>query len=163
MLFKGYYNSPDQTEEVVDQDGWYHTGDIGEMVEEGKYLSITGRKKEMITLGQRHHVYPATLEDIFKRCPLVQDIFLVGDGREYLVALVFPRSDDTVVNDTSSSTRASGKSLNERIMAGIAECGRDAGIQEWEYPEKILIISEGLEETGKCVPHPPLTSSPSHI
>ncbi len=89
MIFKGYYNSPHQTKEAFDEEGWFRTGDLGEM--DGKFLKIIGRKKDMYIIDQRENVYPATLEAMFKRSHFIDDICIIGDGRQYLIALIHPQ------------------------------------------------------------------------
>ena len=85
-IFQGYYKNEEATREVL-EDGWLHTGDLGELDEEG-YLSITGRKKDIIITAGGKNITPANLEAEIKQSQWVSQCVVVGDRRPYLVALV---------------------------------------------------------------------------
>jgi len=87
VVFQGYWNNPAATDEVMDEDGWFHTGDIGALDTDG-YLTITGRKKEMIVTAGGKNVAPAILEDRVRAHPLVSQCVVVGDRRPFIAALV---------------------------------------------------------------------------
>ena len=85
-VFQGYYKNPEATAETL-VDGWLHTGDIGEIDDEG-YIKITGRKKDIIITAGGKNITPANLEAEIKQHPLVSQCVVIGDRRPYLVALV---------------------------------------------------------------------------
>ncbi|EYT80648.1 long-chain fatty acid--CoA ligase [Streptomyces sp. Tu 6176] len=85
-LFKEYWNNPDATREAL-ADGWFHTGDLGTLDEDG-YLRITGRKKEIIVTAGGKNVAPAVIEDRIRAHALVAECMVVGDGRPFVGALV---------------------------------------------------------------------------
>jgi long-chain acyl-CoA synthetase len=85
-IFQGYYKNEEATRETL-EDGWLHTGDIGEMDSDG-YLKITGRKKDIIITAGGKNITPANLENEIKQHPLVSQCVVIGDRRPYLVALV---------------------------------------------------------------------------
>ncbi|NLE70706.1 MAG: long-chain fatty acid--CoA ligase [Actinomycetales bacterium] len=85
-VFRGYHNNPQATADAFD-DGWFRTGDLGSLDEDG-YLRITGRKKEIIVTAGGKNVAPAVLEDRLRGHPLVSQVVVVGDGRPYIGALV---------------------------------------------------------------------------
>ena len=86
---KGYYNKPELTREVIDEDGWFHTGDIGEFVE-GKFLKITDRKKEMFKTSGGKYIAPQPIENKLKESPLVEQAMVVGAGQKFPAALIVP-------------------------------------------------------------------------
>ncbi|WP_448520020.1 AMP-dependent synthetase/ligase [Rhodoflexus sp.] len=84
----GYYKQPEMTAEVL-KDGWFHTGDVGEIVE-GKYLKITDRKKEMFKTSGGKYIAPQVMENKFKESLLIEQIIVVGEGRNFPSALIVP-------------------------------------------------------------------------
>ncbi len=88
-LMKGYYKRPERTAEVIDSDGWFHTGDIGKLVD-GKYLKITDRKKEIFKLSGGKYIAPQVLENKFKASPFIENIIILGEGHHFTSALIIP-------------------------------------------------------------------------
>jgi long-chain acyl-CoA synthetase len=86
-LFGGYYNDEVSTRLVVDEQGWFSTGDIAESDAEG-YWYITGRKKELIVSSNGKKIYPSRIENLFKMEPLVSQVVLIGDKKPYVTALL---------------------------------------------------------------------------
>jgi long-chain acyl-CoA synthetase len=87
-LMKGYYNKPEATADAV-KDGWFHTGDIGHIDQEG-YLTITDRKKDLLVTSGGKKIAPQPIEAVLKRNPLVGEAILLGDRRKYAAALIVP-------------------------------------------------------------------------
>ncbi len=88
-IMKGYYNKPELTNEVIDSEGWFHTGDIGEF-SEGKYLKITDRKKEIFKTSGGKYVAPQLLENKLKESIFVEQAIVVGEGEKFPSALLVP-------------------------------------------------------------------------
>jgi long-chain acyl-CoA synthetase len=86
-VFPGYWHNEAATKEVFAEDGWFATGDIGELDEEG-FLKITGRKKEMIVTAGGKNVAPAVLEDRLRSHALISQCMVVGDGKPFVAALI---------------------------------------------------------------------------
>jgi long-chain acyl-CoA synthetase len=86
-LFEGYYRDEEATRSVMGEDGWFSTGDIGEVDSEG-YWYITGRKKELIVSSNGKKIYPARIENLFKMEPVVNQVVLVGDKKPYMTAIL---------------------------------------------------------------------------
>jgi long-chain acyl-CoA synthetase len=86
-VFTGYWQNEDATREAIDADGWFHTGDLGELDQDG-FLKITGRKKEILVTSGGKNVAPAVIEDRISAHPLVGQAMVVGDGQKYVAALI---------------------------------------------------------------------------
>lgn len=86
-VFRGYWNNEAATKEAFDEDGWFKTGDIGELDEDG-FLRITGRKKEILVTAGGKNVAPAALEDRIRAHPLVDQCLVIGDQKPYIAALI---------------------------------------------------------------------------
>ncbi|PWK17852.1 long-chain acyl-CoA synthetase [Arcicella aurantiaca] len=88
-IMKGYYKKPQATAEAIDADGWFHTGDIGEL-SEGKYLKITDRKKEIFKTSGGKYVAPQLVENKLKESVLIEQAIVVGEGQKFPSALLVP-------------------------------------------------------------------------
>ncbi len=88
-LMLGYYKDPEYTQQVIDEDGWFHTGDIGCFVED-KYLKITDRKKEIFKLSAGKYVAPQLIENRFKESPLIVDLMVIGENEKFTSAIISP-------------------------------------------------------------------------
>ncbi len=96
LVFQGYLNDPEKTAEALDEDGWLHSGDIGEIDDDG-YLRIVDRKKELIITAGGKNVSPANLEAALKTIPLVGQACAIGDQRPFVSALVVLDPDEAPV------------------------------------------------------------------
>jgi long-chain acyl-CoA synthetase len=85
----GYFNRPERTQEVIDDEGWFHTGDLG-VLEDGKYLRITDRKKEIFKTSSGKYIAPQVIEQKFRASPFIEYIIVIGENRKYTAALISP-------------------------------------------------------------------------
>ncbi|HLN56208.1 MAG TPA: long-chain fatty acid--CoA ligase [Bacteroidales bacterium] len=88
-LMLGYYKAPELTAEVIDKEGWFHTGDIGVM-EDNKFLRITDRKKEMFKLSAGKYIAPQTIENRLKESPFIEQAMVIGENEKFASALISP-------------------------------------------------------------------------
>ncbi len=88
-VMMGYYNRPEQSRDVFDEEGWFRTGDIGEMVEE-RFLKITDRKKEIFKTSGGKYIAPQVLENTFKESMFIEYIMVVGEGEKFPAAFIVP-------------------------------------------------------------------------
>jgi long-chain acyl-CoA synthetase len=85
----GYFNRPDATAEAIDSDGWFHTGDIG-VLEEGRFLKITDRKKEIFKTSGGKYIAPVMIENKLKESPFIEQVMVIGENQKYASALIVP-------------------------------------------------------------------------
>ncbi|MFW6202449.1 MAG: AMP-dependent synthetase/ligase, partial [Gemmatimonadota bacterium] len=158
QVMKGYYNLPEETEAALDADGWFRTGDIGEIDADG-FLKITDRKKELIVTAGGKNIAPAPIENAIKRSTLVAEAVMMGDRRAYPVVLVVPDFEavrawagkvgaaDAAGGDGGDAA-AGGPALvrDERVRAKIEEevLGAVAEFARFERPKKVAILDREL-------------------
>jgi len=87
-IMRGYWNNEEATQQAIDDDGWYHTGDVGQFV--NGYLTITDRIKHMIVSKGGKNIYPGPIEEEFKTVRWIDQLIVVGEDREFLTALIVP-------------------------------------------------------------------------
>ena len=126
IVFKGYLNDPERTREALDEDGWLHTGDIGEFDEDG-YLRIVDRKKELIITAGGKNISPANIEAALKTIPLVGQAMAIGDNQPYLVALL-------TIDPDAAAVRFPGRSLAD--VAADAEVTAEVAREVAEVNER---------------------------
>lgn len=88
-LMMGYYKRDDLTKEVIDEDGWFHTGDIGEL-QDGEYLRITDRKKEIFKTSGGKYIAPQVMENKFKESRFIEQVMVIGEYQKFPAAMVVP-------------------------------------------------------------------------
>jgi long-chain acyl-CoA synthetase len=132
-VFTGYWHNEAATKEMVDPDGWLHTGDLGELDDDG-YLRVTGRKKDIIVTAGGKNVAPAVLEDRLRAHPLVSQCMVVGDGRPFVACLV------TLDEEALGPWQARHPNLAHASLAELAEA-----------PELIAEIQSAVDEANKAV------------
>ena len=108
----GYYKDPDLTKEAFDEDGWFHTGDIGH-IEDGKFLMVTDRKKEIFKLSNGKFIAPQVIENLFKESPLIDQIIVIGEHQKFASALIMPNF--SYFNDWKNSNQISFETYEELV------------------------------------------------
>jgi len=154
-VFQGYYKNEEATRETI-VDGWLHTGDIGEMDSEG-FISITGRKKDIIITAGGKNITPANLENEIKQHPLVSQCVVVGDRRPYLVALVTLDPEEAVSYAKEHGLPEDLEQLAaDRSVRDVIEehLGRvNEKFARVEQVKKIAILPQDLsQESGELTP-----------
>ncbi|MBO4614517.1 MAG: long-chain fatty acid--CoA ligase [Bacteroidales bacterium] len=88
-IMKGYYNNEEATRQVIDEDGWFHTGDIGQLID-GKFLKITDRKKEIFKMSNGKYIAPQVIENKLKNSNFVEQVMIIGENEKFASALISP-------------------------------------------------------------------------
>ncbi|MFE3174295.1 AMP-dependent synthetase/ligase [Amycolatopsis sp. NPDC059090] len=152
VVFGRYYNNPEASAEAL-TDGWFHTGDLGELDAEG-FLKITGRKKEIIVTAGGKNVAPSGLEDTIKAAPLVSQVMVVGDQRPFIAALVtvdeeyFPawKSQHGKPAEATVSELAEDADLRAEIQAAVDEANKQ--VSHAESIKKFTVLANDFTEAG---------------
>ncbi len=132
-VFRGYWQNDAATKETLTADGWFRTGDIGELDDEG-FLRITGRKKEMIVTAGGKNVAPAVLEDRLRSHALISQTMVVGDGRPFIAALI------TVDPEALGPWKAKHGKPADATIATLRE-----------DPDLIAAVQEAVDDANKTV------------
>ncbi len=145
QVMKGYYNHPEATAEAIDAEGWFHTGDIGELDEVG-HLKITDRKKEIIVTAGGKNIAPQPVENLAKTSRYVAEAVMIGDRRPYPVLLVVPNWDplELWARQENIFFRAREDLIRNRdVQAKVEEdiYKRFSGLARFETPKKVAILS----------------------
>ncbi len=153
----GYYKAPEMTREVIDEEGWFHTGDLGHIEPEGQ-LKITGRKKELFKTSFGKYVSPQPIEDLFKESLFIDQIMVVGENQKFAGALIVPdfnflKSYCTLkeIPCTTNEEIVRNDRIRKRIQVEITRINKQLGeaekVKTWD-----LIDHEWTLESGDITP-----------
>ncbi|MFC9679718.1 AMP-dependent synthetase/ligase [Streptomyces sp. NPDC056948] len=157
-IMEGYHGLPEKTAEVLESDGWFHTGDIGELSADG-YLRITDRKKDLIKTSGGKYIAPAEVEGQFKAvCPYVSNILVHGADRNFCTALI--ALDELAIVEWAKENGLGGKSYAEIVAAPATVEMVDGyvkqlneGLQKWQTIKKFRLLPRDLDvEHGEITP-----------
>ncbi|MFC8344774.1 AMP-dependent synthetase/ligase [Streptomyces sp. NPDC057280] len=157
-IMEGYHGLPEKTAEVLESDGWFHTGDIGELSPDG-YLRITDRKKDLIKTSGGKYIAPAEVEGQFKAvCPYVSNILVHGADRNFCTALI--ALDEAAILGWAEENGLGGKPYAEVVAApetvalveGYVK-QLNEGLQRWQTIKKFRLLPRDLDvEHGEITP-----------
>lgn len=154
-IMQGYYKDPEMSAEVL-KNGWFHTGDIGEL--DGKYLKITDRKKEMFKTSGGKYIAPQVMENKFKESSLIEQLIVVGDGKNYPAALLVPSFDGLReyckrkdIPYTSDAEMVSKPEVLEKYQSEVDHYNKYFG--KWEQIKRFKLLEKpwGID-TGELTP-----------
>ena len=153
QVFAGYWNDEDATRETIERDGWFHTGDVGEVDDEG-FVRITGRKKEILVTAGGKNVAPTVLEDRLRGHHLVSQCMVVGDGQPFIAALVtidedvFPAWAEARGKSGGVADHVDDPDLHAEIALAVEEANK--AVSKAESIRKFTILAEDwTEERGQ--------------
>ncbi|UCG87060.1 MAG: long-chain fatty acid--CoA ligase [Gemmatimonadota bacterium] len=155
-VMQGYYNRPEATSEAIDPEGWFHTGDIGELDAQG-YLRITDRKKDIIVTAGGKNIAPQPIENMVKTNKYILNAVMIGDKRRFPIILVVP--DEEAVGKWAAERRItiiSNKLLSHPDIVAMVErevMGNLRDLASYEMPKKVLIAEQDFTiEAGELTP-----------
>lgn len=156
-VMKGYYKAPELTAEVVDEEGWFHTGDIG-VLEDGKYLRITDRKKEMFKLSGGKYIAPQMIENKLKTSDFIEQVMVIGAGEKFASALISPNF--VYLHDWCSQRRVHFQDNAELIQKTevLAQLQREVALlnktlgEHEEIKRFRLVADEWTPQSGELSP-----------
>lgn len=151
-VMKGYYNRPDLSDEVIDKDGFFHTGDIGELVD-GQYLRITDRKKEIFKTAGGKYIAPQILENKFKESPYIEQMIVIGENERFPAALILPNfpalsawCTRSEIPFTNNADMIRDQRIIDKIQSVIDHFNKDFG--HWEQVKKFELLTEDWSIDG---------------
>lgn len=153
-VMSGYYNLPEATAEAIDQEGWFHTGDIGEFVE-NKFLKITDRKKEIFKTSGGKYIVPQAMENKFKESRFIEQIMVVGESQKFPSAFIVPsfafvkewaKRKGIDLGDGSHATISKNPQVIERIKQEVEEFNKGYG--NWEQLKRVELLEQELSIDG---------------
>jgi long-chain acyl-CoA synthetase len=151
-IFGGYHKDPTATREVLTEDGWLKTGDIGRFTDDG-FLQIVDRKKDILVTAGGKNVAPANIEVRFRDDPFIEHVVVYGDGRKYLVAGVWPNQ--AAIDAHLDSQGVDGGARDEARLALLSRRidAVNADLARFETIKKLAVIDEPLSvENGLLTP-----------
>ena len=156
-IMKGYYNKEEATKESIDSDGWFHTGDIGNIDEEG-FLTITDRKKNILITSGGKNVAPAPLENSMVTSPYIEQSIVIGDKRNYISALVVPAFEtiQTYLDSKGKSIANKDDIVKDSDVVSLIESEVERAMEvfsNYEKVKKIALIPNVLSiDNGELTP-----------
>ena len=156
-VMMGYYKNEAMTKEVIDKDGYFHTGDIGEIVD-GRWLKITDRKKEIFKLSSGKYIAPQAIENKFKESMFIEQLMVIGENQKFASAIIAPnfhflhnwagrhdfkfRDNDELIAD---------KRVTDRVMKEVKEMNKNLG--QTEQIKRFKLVSDSwTPDTGVMSP-----------
>ncbi len=143
-VMQGYYKAPEKTKEVIDADGWFHTGDIGEVDSDG-FLKITDRKKEIFKTSGGKYIAPQLIENRLKESPFIEQVLVLGENRKFASALIVPNFEYIKEFCKQEGITYSGKELiinhpliRKKIQEDIDTCNATLG--NWETIKRFVVL-----------------------
>ena len=154
-VMMGYYNLPEVTAEAIDSEGWFHTGDIG-IFEEGKFLKITDRKKEIFKTSGGKYIVPQAMENKFKESRFIEQIMVIGEGEKFPAALIVPsfafikewaHRKNIDLGDATNHSIAKDVHVMGRIQQEIDKFNK--GFGNWEQIKRFALLEKEFSIEGE--------------
>ena len=147
-LMRGYWDNPEATAQVIDDEGWFHTGDVGRIDDQG-FLAITDRKKDLLVTSGGKNVAPQPIEQRLAADRFIAQAVVVGDGYPYLTALLVPRFEDlpSALQGREPEELVGDRELHSLVEEAVARVNRGLAdherIRNWRLLSRELTLEEG--------------------
>ena len=161
-LMMGYYKDPEYTKQVIDEEGWFHTGDIGKMVNahggtdgDCRYLKITDRKKEIFKLSTGKYIAPQVLENKLRESPFIDNCIVIGANEKFASAIIVPDFDTLhfwcakhKIHFENNDEIVTFAEVQKRVQQEVEKI--NAGLAEHERIHRIRLVSDSWSpQTGE--------------
>jgi Long-chain acyl-CoA synthetases (AMP-forming) len=156
-LFQGYYKDPEATAAAIDVEGWFHTGDIATMDDEG-FITITDRKKDLIVTAGGKNIAPQNIENLIRTLPLISHVMVYGDRSKYLTALMTLNEHELLVfakRENIADTEPAALAENQKVKQTVSDHVNDVNsrLAPYEQIKRFAILPHDFtEDAGELTP-----------
>ena len=151
-IFAGYFKNKEETKKVLDDDGWFHTGDVGVIyTDKGNSINIIDRAKSLFKLSQGEYIAPEKVQNVLSNSKYINQIFLYGDSLySYAIALIYPNKEECV-KFVGNEDIWDNKMLINEIIKDCDIIGKENDLKGFELPKKILLIKEPFTQDNNML------------
>jgi long-chain acyl-CoA synthetase len=156
-VMPGYYKAPELTAQVIDREGWFHTGDIG-ILDEGKYLKITDRKKEMFKMSGGKYIAPQMIENKLKESFFIEQAMVIGENQKFASALISPNFEylhdwcaERHIRYRDNAELITRREVLQQYQREVETINKTLGQHE-EIKRFRLVVEEWSPQTGELSP-----------
>jgi long-chain acyl-CoA synthetase len=144
----GYFENPEATLEAIDEEGWFHTGDLGRIDADG-CLFLTGRKKDIFNCSDGSNIYPAFIELLLESAPLVRQAILLGDRRPFIAALIVPERKKIAEEFHKEESALTESEITTALQSRIDQI--NACLEQFEKIRKFAVVQNDFSDTVRTV------------
>lgn len=156
-LFQGYYKDPEATAAAIDAEGWFHTGDIAVIDNEG-FITITDRKKDLIVTAGGKNIAPQNIENLIRTLPLISHVMVCGDRQKYLTALLTLNEQELLnfaKRENIAATGSADLAADQKVRQAVSDHVKDVNnrLAPYEQVKRFTILPDDFtEESGELTP-----------
>ena len=147
-VMPGYFENPEATLEAIDEEGWFHTGDLGRIDADG-CLFLTGRKKDIFNCSDGSNIYPAFIELLLESDPLVRQAILLGDRRPFIAALIVPERKKIAEEFHKEESALTESEIATTLQSRIDQI--NARLEQFEKIRKFAVVQNDFSDTVRTV------------
>jgi len=147
-VMPGYFENPEATLEAIDEEGWFHTGDLGRIDADG-CLFLTGRKKDIFNCSDGSNIYPAFIELLLESDPLVRQAILLGDRRPFIAALIVPERKKIAEEFHKEESALTESEITTALQSRTDQI--NARLEQFEKIRKFAVVQNDFSDTVRTV------------